>query len=280
MALAELAALPRATDLVCPDDGTLLHRDEAGIACLRCGDEWECRDGVPLFAAPSEEPVPDDAADDAAEEDDDAHADWRFLLPADAVRVLVIGSVAEGVTRVIAGEAEQVGVVERSLQRARSISGANIVAVVSRAEAIPFRDGKFDLAVLGGDFLGGTNGEQIARLRRIRRKLLPGGALFAPVANRFGALFPGRREHAAARHAPHGLDGWAKIFRTAGFEALRFHAAFPDAHQPRELLPLDEPEALDWWLAKRSRLGHRLRGGFAARLVPHFAVVARSGNGA
>jgi hypothetical protein len=275
MALAELAALPRATDLVCPDDGTLLHHDEAGIACLRCGDEWECRDGVPIFAALSAEPIPDTPAG----EDEDVHADWRFLLPADAVRVLVVGSIAEGVTRVIAAEAEQVGVVEASLARARSIGGGNIVAVVSGPETIPFRDGKFDLAVLGGDLLGGTNGEQIARLRRVRRKLVAGGALFAPVANRFGGLFPGRREHTATRHAHHGLDGWAKIFRTAGFESLRFHAAFPDAHQPRELLPLDGPEALDWWLARRSRVGRRLHGGIAARLVPHFAVIARAGRG-
>jgi SAM-dependent methyltransferase len=277
MALAELAALPRATDLVCPDDGSLLHRDEAGIACLRCGGEWECRDGVPIFAPPS--PSSALRADPAPGDDEEPHADWRFLLPADAVRVLVVGSVAGSVTRALAEEAEQIAVVERDPDRARSIAGAKIVTVVSRPETIPFRDGKFDLAVLDGDVLAGTNGEQIARLRRIRRKLVPGGALFAPAANRFGALFPGRREHTAPRHAHHGLDGWAKIFRSAGFDAPRFHAAFPDADRPRELLPLDEPAALDWWLAKRSRIGRRLRGGIAARLVPHFAIVARARSG-
>jgi hypothetical protein len=81
------------------------------------------------------------------------------------------------------------------------------------------------------------------------------------------------------------MRGWRRLLERAGFVGVRFHAAFPDARRPRELVPLDDRAALDWWWRHVSRVPRRGLPGAVARLthragltpqvVPHFAIVAR-----
>jgi hypothetical protein len=83
------------------------------------------------------------------------------------------------------------------------------------------------------------------------------------------------------------MDGWTRLLGECGFGRITFHAAFPDAHTPRELLPLDDPTAFSWWLENRALGRNRIpaavwkqafRAGIVPRLVPHFAVTARAGS--
>ena len=39
-------------EFVCPRDGDVLRWDEAGITCLKCGEQWDRHDAIPVFSNP------------------------------------------------------------------------------------------------------------------------------------------------------------------------------------------------------------------------------------
>jgi hypothetical protein len=302
MATPDPTAPLRRLDIVCPQDGGALAWDEAGLTCRRCGCEWDRVGDVPVFGIAGltletphvERPAP------GAPDDFEAAVDWRFLLPIDSEsRVLVIGFGEEEVAAAIAPDVLGVAVIDRNPELvlpldefSDELGFDNLVPVIAPPGVVPFADASFDLVVLDGDLLPESGPEQIALLRVLRTKLTAAGRLFLPVANRWGRFFPADGEAAEPtpqqRACGHGLDGWRKLFALAGFRDADFHAAFPDARRPRELLPLDDPAAFDWWLARKKAHGstrrmpsailkHAFRVGLLPRLVPHFAVVARRG---
>jgi hypothetical protein len=115
---------PELVPLVCPADGSPLHRDDAGVSCLKCGADWRCDGGVPRFlTGESAGAVPDDDDGDA-----DTGFDWRFLLPLDlASRVLVIGFPPDEVADAIAPDVAALALVQARPDRLRDIRAANVV---------------------------------------------------------------------------------------------------------------------------------------------------------
>jgi SAM-dependent methyltransferase len=218
----------------------------------------------------------------------DRGPDWRFLFPLEAdSRVLLVGFAEEGFAESLAPDVAAVGAIVPAAPPAGSAPG-NVVAAVTTADRIPFRDGTFDLIAADPDLLPAARDARLRHLRGLLAKLKPGGRLYLPAANRWGRLFPGARRYAprgAAGAGALGMRGWRRLLERAGFAGIRFHAAFPDARRPRELVPLDDRVALDWWWRHVARVPrHGLPGavarmthgaGLTAQLVPHFAVVAR-----
>lgn len=288
---SDVAAPPRRIDIVCPRDGGVLLWDDAGVTCARCGAEWE-RDGdVPVFDAAARKAAA--SAPPGAADDFEAGVDWRFLFPLGAdSRVLVIGFGDDGFVDAIAPDVQAVGALSDDAERARILDSpgagrrSNVVPVVSTSALIPFRDAVFDLIVLDPESLPDARKPRRERLRAVRRKLAAKGRLYLPVENRWGRFFPGGSGAAHPDHHGLGMGGWRKLLEAAGFGVVRFHAAFPDARRPRELVPLDDPTALEWWWKHHAegaeegraagvatKLARRV--GLLARVVPHFAIVAR-----
>lgn len=290
--------------VVCPLDGGGLLWDGAGVTCRQCGRAWERSGNIAVFTSGrtgSESgvfPRPTPPGDDF-----EAAADWCFLLPfGSGSRVLVIGFAEEEVAPAIAPDVEAVGAIDASLERIHALESYadalgldNVVPAVATTGAIPFPDRAFDLAVLDSHLLPAKRETQLERLSALRGKLRKGGRLFLPVENRWGRFFPGGqgtapRPPSARESGAHGLDGWRKLLGAAGFTSVEFHAAFPDARRPRELLPLDEPTAFDWWWDRRTGQRGRervamalakraFRWGLLPRVVPHLAVVAHREGG-
>lgn len=298
MADLDFAMPRRKLAVVCPLDGGGLLWEDPGVTCRECGHAWERAGNIAVFTGGRTGtesgifPRPKPAGDDF-----EAGADWCFLLPfGSRSRVLVIGFAEEEVASAIAPDVEAVGAIDTSLERIRALETYaaalgldNVVPAVATPGTIPFPNRSFDLAVLDSHLLPVRRETQLERLRAVRRKLNKSGRLFLPVENRWGRFFPGKTAGATdpPRRSPgsHGLDGWRKLLREAGFTSVEFHAAFPDARAPRELLPLDEPTAFDWWWDRRTgqsgreRVGLALakrafRWGLLPRVVPHLAVLA------
>lgn len=283
MRSSEPAPPSRPLDVVCPHDGSELLWDDAGITCPACGGEWDRRGDVALFS-------PADVRTDVAcrEEDDatdDRGPDWRFLFPLEPEsRVLLIGFAEFGFAESLAPDVEAVGAIVPAAAAGAS-APENVVEAVTSADRIPFRDSTFDLVALDSRVLP-ARGEAPTRLLRLaRRKLKPGGRLYLPADNRWGRLFPGGSPRRPVSPGARSMIGWRRLLEHCGFAGIRFHAAFPDARRPGELVPLGDRAAFDWWWRHAAppsgrglpgtlaRLAHR--AGLTPHLVPHFAVVAR-----
>lgn len=290
MRSSDLAPPPQALDIVCPRDGAELLWDDAGVTCPSCGGEWDRQGDVPLFAPGEPAPEGNAAATAAtAATDADRGPDWRFLFPLETdSRVLLAGFAEDGFAESLAPDVAAVGAIVPVAPPSGSTPD-NVVAAVTTVDRLPFRDATFDLVAADPHLLPVDRDARARLLRALLGKLKPGGRLYVPATNRWGRLFPaGGSGRPAAPHPPAGslgMRGWRRLLERAGFVGVRFHAAFPDARRPRELVPLDDRAALDWWwrnVSRRPRHGipaavARLthRAGLTPRLVPHFAIVAR-----
>ena len=296
---AELTAAPGVgpADLVCPGDGGPLHWDEAGIACLQCGRQWDRVGRIPVF----ESVEPDDLELEGDAEPDLAGADWRFLTPLDeASRVLDLGAGAGATTLAVAPEVELVAASDRSLDRVLALAARakrmnldNVALFVAAADVIPFPDRTFDLIALNDPVAGDpTPGSRRADdgtqrfFERIWSKLAPGGRVWFETSNRWALpiLVDGERAVRPARVA-HGLHGWRKALRGIGFDRIDFWAPLRSLGSSKVFVPLDRPAAFEFILDRtpagtRGRLRRTLekwafRSGLLPRVVPSFAVLAR-----
>ena len=152
---------------------------------------------------------------------------------------------------------------------------------------------------------------QLLVLRNVVKKLAPGGALWLAIENRWGYhyflgtpddhtkiwgtnLFPRFLANAVTkkktgrdyRAYTHGLGGYRKLLRAAGFADVEFYATVPTYRNPRELLPLDGATVFDYYcerfpatsLARRLKIAAAkaaFRSGLLPRVMPHFGIVAR-----
>jgi len=261
---------------------------------------------------------------------DPGRADWRHYLPLDdSADVLDLGAGWGSLTALLAPRCRSVTAVEGVEERMRFLDLrcrqqglANVVRVRSDLLHLPFLAGSFDVVVMNGvlEWVAcadlGPPPEVVQRrfLRRIRRLLRPGGALYLGIENRTGyQLWLGLRDHsglpftsllprpvanvvtrlvaAGGKRGPYRTYtytywGYRRLLRGCGFDEVDVYAPLPGYNTPRYLAPLDRGAPLRFLLRHVARPVHARRlaavAGHlpltAARLlVSSFAVFARVG---
>ena len=180
-----------------------------------------------------------------------------------------------------------------------------------RPAELPFTDGYFDWVVLNAVFeylpqaidAPDVRTAHARALREFARVLRPGGRLYLATKNRFSynafrerrtALLPRALAHRLARgtmgdpyrQVLHGLRGYRRLLREAGFQASECRWALPGLWYPTHFVRLSEARArtiADLRAAagggsrKRAALLLLARLGLLPFLAPNYLVLARKG---
>jgi SAM-dependent methyltransferase len=144
---------------------------------------------------------------------------------------------------------------------------------------LPLAPGRFDAVFLNGiPKHSGVQAEsgpwkaQVRLLRALRDTLKPSGFLCLSAENRLGRrqLFSRRRRNAEGGRPAflHSLSGYRRLFREAGFGAVRVFHAWNGRRYPAMLLPLHNRNALRYFAGLEDGLARR---GLAGR-ARHWAL--------
>ena len=230
---------------------------------------------------------------------DPCRADFQFLwdLPPDS-SILSVGDDWGAIATALGRNFSRVTAVERVFERARFIDiraremGTPVEVLCAELLGLPLAPHQFDAVVLNGGLewsclspRGGPREIQLRLLRSVRDLLRPSGFACLSVENRLGW---GRMS--AGRGFTRSLAGYRKLFREAGFGAVRTFYPCDGCNHPSILLPLDHPGALahyvefkdfarsGWrgWI-KRLALHAAAHTGLWAHLAPEFIFLMENG---
>jgi SAM-dependent methyltransferase len=231
---------------------------------------------------------------------DERRADFRHLwdLRPDAV-VLEMGDRWGSVAAALGTAFARVTAVENFFETARFVDlrvrqmSLSVETICASFLRLPLPPGQFD-AVVAHDFRnasesegGGGAGElQLRFLRSAREMLKPSGFLCLGVENRFGWHRMLRRARANDNRGGHtrSLAGYRRLFREAGYGAVRAFHSWNGCHDPSALLPLSNRAALahfaglcDCGELKRLALRAAASTGLWAQCAPEVFFLAEKG---
>jgi SAM-dependent methyltransferase len=218
-------------------------------------------------------------------------------------------AIAEFAGQVVSGEIEKYRIknfLKRKVPK-------NIGIIRMNGLELPFKDGKFDIAIVNGvmEHVPTHSNEnpkavQIRFLRGVRRALKKNGIIYIGIENRFSIKYlMGARSHngmrfidflpraiadaysrsfrgKAFRHYTHGINAYRKMLVDSGFSDIKFHIAIPNYQFPLFIADADDKrllmECIRKGVDKRTyRIGAKVmvKSGLQKRLSPNFVIVAK-----
>ena len=225
---------------------------------------------------------------------------WRILLCLKpGTRVLEVSADSGERAAALEKAGAKVVCLRRSRAELTALRSRGFETFLSTSGSVsPSEAGRFDAVVVSAA-LGSTQGSEWMTtelgvlLRHMRASLRPGAPLVLSLPNplfrlpglsyllawlRDGEGRPRGRGWDVGFHRSIDIGALRELFIEAGFTSVRMFAPLPEAHQPKFLVPLGDPNVMDYFfrfLVPRTRSAPRRATVHLARLAAKYGLLER-----